>query len=356
MHSDAAPAAPFAPMLARLTRELPIGEFSYEPKWDGFRCLAFCCPARVELRSRNGRPLARYFPELVEALSSQLEQPAVLDGEVVIAGPHGFDFAALLARLHPAASRVARLREETPARYIAFDLLALGSSDLREWPFSERRCALAALLERGVPPLCMSPITDDPAVARQWLDLGPGAGVDGVVAKARDLRYQPGIRAMIKVKRERTIDCVVAGLRLRGDGRGVSSLLLGLYDRDGRLVHIGVCSAFSAQRSRKLLDELRALAAHIEGHPWEHGFLLGGGALGRLAGAAARWNPAVHELDWIPLAPQPVCEVSYDHIDASRLRHPARFVRWRSDRDPQSCLLEQLSAPQRDPLEILATP
>jgi ATP-dependent DNA ligase len=341
-------------MLARLARELPEPGFLYEPKWDGFRCLAFCEAELVDLRSRNDRPLARYFPEIVEALRGQLAEPAVLDGELVVAGRDRFDFSALLARLHPAASRVARLRADTPASYIAFDVLARGAEDLRPLPLSERRAALAELLPEAAPPLHVSPATDDAARARRWLAREPGGGIDGVVAKRPEQPYESGARTMIKVKREQTADCVVAGLRLRLDAPAVGSLLLGLYDEDGELHHVGVSSSFSDSRRRELLGELRPYVTTIEGHPWERGFLLAGGPTGRLRGAAARWSAAEMELDWVPLRAELVCEVAYDHVDIDRFRHPARFRRWRPDRDPRSCLLDQVRAGRADPFELLA--
>ena len=317
---------PVAPMLGRPVSELPVDGFLYEPKWDGFRCLAF----GTDLRSRNDRPLARYFPELVEALSGV---DAVLDGEIV-----ADSFAALMMRLHPAAARVERLRAETPARYMVFDVLAVGASELVARPLRERREALEALLAEAPPPLCLSPATEDVGVAREWLE-----SHEGVMAKAHDSRYEPGARTMVKVKRVRTADCVVAGCRLRADAPLIGSLLLGLHDDEGLLRHVGVSSSFTAQRRRELAEEIAPHVVSLAGHPWEEGFLLGGGPQGRLPGAAGRWSAAEMELDWIPLAPVLVCEVSYDHLDGDRFRHPARFVRWRPDRDPASCRLEQLS-------------
>lgn len=326
-------------MLAALQRELPIGGYLYEPKWDGLRCLAFVEGGKVDLRSRHGRPLGRYFPELIEALAA-LGRDLVLDGEIVIAGEHGFDFAALLNRTHPAASRVARLSRETPATFIAFDLLALDGITLGA--FAERRRALLEVVpdaERLRP----TPATEDPAIAERWLDQA-GGGIDGVVAKAFDLAYQPNKRAMIKVKRVRTADCVLAGFRVMGDAPAnycVSSLLLGLWDHD-ELRHIGVCSQFTRERRRELLRELVPLVTALEGHPWERGFNIGRNPMGRLPGSAGRWDPAEMEPDWIPLRAERVVEVAYDHLDTRRFRHPARFVRWRPDREPRSCTFEQL--------------
>jgi ATP-dependent DNA ligase len=330
---------PLAPMLARLQRELPLGPYVYEPKWDGFRCLAFRDGDDVDLRSRHGRPLARYFPEVTAALRSLDRDGFVLDGEIVLEADR-FDFAALLARLHPAASRVERLSAETPATLIAFDLLALGDADLRARPFEERRSLLENLVGEGTSALRVTQLTDDPDVAARWLERSHGSGVDGVVAKRRDAPYEAGLRAMVKVKHERTADCVVAGFRWLVDRPLPSSLLLGLYDAGGELRHIGVASAFAEHQRRALLEELEPLAVMLAGHPWEHGFLVAGSPVGRLKGAAGRWTPEM-EQDWVPVAPTRVCEVAYDHVDRDRFRHPARFRRWRPDRDPRSCTFEQ---------------
>ncbi len=333
-------------MLARLARDLPDGDWIYEPKWDGFRCLAFVAapgdPAAVDLRSRHQRPLARYFPEIVEALAA-LPHAAALDGEIAIARPGGHDFAALMARLHPSASRVERLRRETPATLVAFDLLAEGDEDLRARPFEARRARLEGLLAGRSPALQVTAATRDPAVARRWLDAPAGAGIDGVVAKRPDLAYVAGKRAMVKVKRERTADCVVAGLRRYTEGDpSVASLLLGLWDGTGALVHVGVASSFPDADRRALLAELAPLARPLAGHPWKSGFNLGRSPTGRLAGSAGRWDPGEMDLDWTPLAPERVAEVAYDRLDGVRFRHPGRFVRWRPDRDAESCTLDQL--------------
>jgi ATP-dependent DNA ligase len=328
-------------MLARLARELPAGDLLYEPKWDGFRCLAFAAgPGAVDLRSRNHRPLARYFPELVAALGA-LPLPAVLDGEIVSAAP-GRGFEALLARLHPSPSRVARLARESPATLVAFDLLALAGDDLRERPFAERRARLDRVLRRVTPALQLTPATEDPALARAWLEAPVGSGIDGVVAKRKDLPYSPGRRTMVKVKRERTADCVVAGFRTYAGVPAVASLLLGLWDAAGALVHVGVAASFPDADRLALFDALSPLSAPLAGHPWERGFNLGASPLGRLAGSAGRWDPAAMTLDWTAIAPPPVAEVAYDQLDRLRFRHPARFVRWRPDRDARSCTLGQL--------------
>ena len=347
---------PIAPMLARLARELPTGALTYEPKWDGFRCLAFVDGAEVDLRSRHDRPLARYFPEVVDGLHSALAgRSAVLDGEIVLRSRSvrgdnddgeqpGFD--ALMSRLHPAASRVERLRQETPARYVAFDLLALGSSDLRGEAFVERRATLAGLLgpvddEADV---SITPSTRDAAVAHAWLDDELDVAADGVVAKPDDLQYVPGKRAMIKVKVLRTADCVVAGVRLV-DGPLVSSLLLGLYDDAGQLHHVGVVVHLPVEARRTLVDELVRLAVPLADHPWRNGFVIGRSPLGRLPGSAARWTPDM-EHDWIPLRPERVAEVGFDQVDGDRFRHPARLMRWRPDRTAESCRLDQIERPR----------
>jgi ATP-dependent DNA ligase len=341
-------------MLARLARELPLGDYFYEPKWDGFRCLAFRDGADVDLRSRNGRPLARYFPELVEALLALGDDRFALDGEIVVASDDELDFTALLARLHPAASRVERLRHETPSQLIAFDVLAAGGVDLHSQPFVERRRVVEELLREAQPPLFVTPLTEDPVEAARWLDRYQGGGIDGVVAKHRDLRYEPGRRSMVKVKHEHTADCVVAGFRLLVDRPLPSSLLLGLYDDGGALRHVGIAAAFSAARRADLLQILRPLVVPLAGHPWEHGFQLAGSPAGRLPGAAGRWAPDEMEQDWIPVSPTLVCEVAYDQLDDRRFRHPARFRRWRPDRDASTCRLDQLAPAPGAPAELLA--
>jgi ATP-dependent DNA ligase len=330
---------PLEPMLARLERALPVGpDLAYEPKWDGFRCLAFVDDGNVALHSRNRRPLQRYFPEIVGATKGLGN--VVVDGELVVTAAGGADFPALMARLHPAASRVERLARETPARYVVFDLLAVDDEDLTRSPFSLRRKRLTELLADAAPALQLTPQTRDAELARAWLDAPAGAGIDGVMSKPDDLLYSPGRRAMTKVKHLRTADCVVAGVRVHPDG-GVGSLLLGVYD-GAELRHVGVVSSLSARDRAALRDELAPLVADLQGHPWERGFGLEGGALGRLKGTAGRWTPDMAR-DWLPVLPERVAEVSYDHLEGWRFRHPARFVRWRPDRDPGSCTVEQLS-------------
>lgn len=332
---------PLAPMLARLARELPPRALLYEPKWDGFRCLAFVEGGAVDLRSRHGRPLTRYFPEIAAALAG-LPRPAVLDGELVVPRAGGLAFEPLLARLHPSPSRVARLARDTPAALVAFDLLAEGDEDLTSRPLRERRPRLAALLAGAPGSLRVTPSTRDPAAARAWLEAPPASGVDGVVAKDLGSVYAPGRRGWIKVKRERTADCVVGGFRTYAGAPLVASLLLGLWDAGGRLVHVGVSSSFGEGDRRALHERFRPLAVPLAGHPWEHGFNLGASPVGRLAGSAGRWDPALMSLDWTAVAPARVVEVAYDRLDGLRFRHPARLVRFRPDRDPRSCALDQL--------------
>jgi ATP-dependent DNA ligase len=332
-------------MLARLVRELPDGAVTYEPKWDGFRCLAFVDEHDVDLRSRHDRPLARYFPELVNAIEEIRERRPgdprergwVMDGEILLRAPS--DFSLLMSRLHPAASRVERLARETPARYVAFDLLADGRCDLRDRPFPERRAALERLLPDPDAAINATRATRDPAVARGWLDIRE-AGIDGVVVKPDDLRYEPGRRVMTKVKRLRTADCVVAGYRPLAPGT-VSSLLLGLYDDASRLRHVGVVTQFPRDERVRLAAELDRLAIPLAEHPWRAGFTIGASPLGRLPGSAARWTPEM-EHDWVPLRPERVLEVGFDQVDVDRFRHPARLVRWRPDRDAASCRLDQI--------------
>jgi len=333
---------PLEPMLGKLVRELPEGDYCYEPKWDGFRCLAFCADDQVDLRSRNDRPLARYFPEVVDSLRELSTSEVTLDGELVAFRDGLLDFASLMGRLHPAASRVERLRLETPAIYVAFDLLAVDGEILCRRPFRERRLRLEQLLNTDLPGVRLTPITADRETAFGWLHRYGGGGIDGVMAKGRESPYLPGKREMLKVKLERTADCVVAGARPALDEPGVASLLLGLYDEGGALVHVGVASGFARARRRELWRELAPLAIPLGEHPWREGYLVGGGPMGRLRGAAGRWTPDM-ELDWLPLEPIRVCEVAYDQVDGTRLRHAARFRRWREDRDASSCKLEQFA-------------
>ena len=336
---------PVSPMLAKLARELPTAPgMRYEPKWDGFRCIAFRDGSDVELGSRNERPLTRYFPELVEPLRSAFPERAVVDGEIVIAGTHGLDFNALLQRIHPAASRVATLAAATPASFVAFDLLALDQRDLRGEPFSVRRDLLEEALGDCDAPVHLTPSTTDPAVAQDWFSRFEGAGLDGVVAKRPDLTYREGERVMAKVKHERTADCAVAGFRWHKSGGVVGSLLLGLFDDDGVLHHVGVSASFTAPRRRELVDELAPYrSSTLEGHPWATWANLerDGDDMGRKPGAPSRWN-AGKNLSWEPVELGLVCEVAYDHLQGDRFRHATTFRRWRPDRLPESCTYAQL--------------
>jgi ATP-dependent DNA ligase len=345
---------PVEPMLARLTRELPRDGFLYEPKWDGFRVLAFRDGDEVDLRSRNQRPLARYFPEIVEAMLRLDERSVVLDGEIVVVREDGrFDFAALMSRLHPAATRVALLRETVPATFVAFDLLAIGDEALVGRPCEGRRRRLDALIgDRSA--IRRTPATQDADVAARWLTTFHGGGIDGVIAKRPDQPYTPGRRTMVKVKHARTADCVVAGFRLRADRDELGALLLGLFDGPV-LRHVGVASSFSRRRAMQLMSDVADLATSIDGHPWEHGFGLDRSPLGRLAGAAGRWVPGEMEMDWVPVRPVRVCEVTYDTLDEGRFRYPARFVRWRPDRAPASCTFEQFEEALPDVTAVLAS-
>jgi ATP-dependent DNA ligase len=336
---------PVSPMLAKLVRELPEGDqLVYEPKWDGFRCIVFRDGDEIELGSRNERMLTRYFPELLEPLRRDLPERCVLDGEIVIATPGGLDFDLLQMRIHPASSRVNKLAKETPSSFVAFDLLALGDDDLRERPFSERRAALERALARAKPPVRLTPATTSPAVARQWFERFEGAGLDGVVAKSVSLPYRPNERVMLKVKHERTCDCVVAGFRWHKDGDGIGSLLLGLYDDERVLHHVGVASSFAAPMRKQLVSELEPYRADaLNDHPWREWATAAAAEGGRMPGAPSRWN-AKKDLSWEPLRIELVAEVAYEHLQGDRFRHTARFRYWRHDRDPSSCTYSQLEA------------
>jgi ATP-dependent DNA ligase len=328
------------PMLARLAGELPLDGFRYEPKWDGFRCVVARDREGVRMVSRHGRPFTRYFPELVDAFAALRDDDVTLDGEIMIETEHGFDFAALLSRLHPAESRVRRLSVEIPARFVAFDLI-WRAGDLRDTPFRDRRAQLVDVTAGAPPRIVATPETADVALATEWLTAGDGAGIDGVLAKDPDAVYQPGKRAMIKVKTRRTLDAVVAGYRWMMDRDAIGSLLLGLYDDAGSLRHIGVASSFTEAARARFLEELSPSAIPLSDHPWAEGFLIEASPLGRLKGAAGRWTPDM-AMDWVPMRLDRVCEVEYDRFDGDRLRHPARFLRWRPDRDARSCTLDQI--------------
>jgi ATP-dependent DNA ligase len=333
---------PVSPMLSKSVPEIPP-DASYEPKWDGFRSICFRDGDEVEFGSRNERPLTRYFPELVAAALAELPERCVIDGEIVIATGHALDFEALQLRLHPAASRVRMLAEQTPASFIAFDLLALGDEDYTSRPFIERRAALVAALADSGPSVHVTPATTDLAIARRWFDEFEGAGLDGVVAKPLSGTYQPDKRTMFKVKHQRTADCVVAGYRVHKSGAdAIGSLMLGLYRDDGRLASVGVIGAFPMAKRRQLLDELQPLVTAFDGHPWNWAAAKGAQATPRSAGS--RWN-AGKDLSFVPLRPERVVEVRYEHMEGERFRHMAQFNRWRPDRDPRSCTYEQLEQP-----------
>lgn len=339
---------PVAPMLAKAVKSLPIGPgYLYEPKWDGFRCVLFRDGDEVVLGSRGEKPLTRYFPELEAAARAHLPARCVLDGEIVIPRGNRLDFDALLARIHPAASRVEALSRQTPASFVAFDLLALDDDALLDAPFVERRRVLEHALRDARPPVHLTAVTDDDRLAQRWFALFEGAGLDGVVAKARDLPYRPDQRVMLKVKHERTADCVVAGFRWHKSGPVVGSLLLGLYDAQARLQYVGVVAAFSARRRKELVDELEPYRRDATAdHPWAGWASPGSGDPERMPGAQSRWS-AGKDLSWVPLRPQRVVEVRYDHMEGRRFRHTAQFVRWRPDRDPRSCTYGQLDEPVR---------
>ncbi len=334
---------PVSPMLAKSVRSIPP-DASYEPKWDGFRSICFRDGDDVELGSRNERPMTRYFPELVAAIGVELPQRCVIDGEIVIATDHGLDFEALQQRIHPADSRVRMLAETTPASFIAFDLLALGDQDYTQRPFHERRAALVDALANSGPSVHVTPATTDLDTAHQWFDEFEGAGLDGVIAKPLTGSYQPDKRVMFKIKHERTADCVVAGYRVHKSGvDAIGSLLLGLYQDDGQLASVGVIGAFPMAERRRLFLELQPLVTDFDSHPWNWAAHEAGERTPR-KNETSRWN-AGKDLSFVPLRPERVVEVRYDHMEGRRFRHTAQFNRWRPDRDPRSCTYEQLEQP-----------
>jgi len=340
----AAVVPPIEPMLAKLADELPAAQnLLFEPKWDGFRAIVFRDAAHVYIQSRDLRPLDRYFPELHDALLEKLPPGIVVDGEIVIVGPQGLDFDALQLRLHPAASRVAKLAKETPASFVAFDLLAEADSNWMPAPQSERRLRLEQLLADVGPPVHLTPMTRDRKIAAEWLTRFEGAGLDGVIAKPADSAYQPGKRAMIKVKHARTADCVVAGFRWHKSGQdAVGSLLLGLYDDGGTLHHVGVTSSFTMAVRKQLVGELAPLRRNaLAAHPWRDWAQADAHESTRMPGGQSRWSVG-KDLSWEPLRIERVCEVKYDHLQGDRFRHAATFLRWRPDRAPSDCRYDQL--------------
>ncbi len=348
---------PVQPMLAKSVKGIPAadahGALAYEPKWDGFRCLVFRDGDDVELASRNTRPLSRYFPEVVDAVRRCLPERCVVDGEIFVAlaqpdGRERLDFERLQERLHPAESRVRMLAERTPASFVAFDLLALGDEDLTARPFAERRASLEKALASVEPPIHLTRLTSDPAVAEEWFRAFEGAGLDGVVAKPLRAPYQQNARTMLKIKHERTADVVVAGYRLHKTSTPakplLGSLLLGLYDGEGRLQHVGVAASFTAKRRAELVEELAPLVVDdLAEHPWGD-WTDAVANPDRVPGTQSRWS-AGKDLSFVALRPTRVLEVAYDHMEGSRFRHTAQFRRWRPDRDPESCGYDQLEEP-----------
>lgn len=344
---------PVKPMLAKPAPSIPDGRL-YEPKWDGFRSIVFRDGDEVEIGSRNERPMTRYFPEVVEAVRAHFPPRAVVDGEIVVASGNALDFEALQQRIHPAVSRVTLLSTETPASFVAFDLLALGDDDLTARPFAERRALLEEAFAGVAPPVHLTPITDDTDTARRWFEKFEGAGLDGLIAKDPAGTYQPDKRVMTKIKHERTADCVVAGYRVHKSGPdAVGSLLLGLHDARGVLVSVGVVGAFPMARRRELMTELQPLVTDFDDHPWAWAKQLEGERTPRKS-ETSRWN-AGKDLSFVPLRPERVVEVRYDYMEGQRFRHTTQFVRWRPDRDPASCTYEQLERPVTfDLAEVLA--
>ena len=348
---------PVSPMLAKPVEHIPTGHFSFEPKWDGFRSIVFRDGDEVEIGSRNERLMTRYFPEVVEAIKANLPERSVVDGEIVVPDPLGrrLEFETLQQRIHPAASRVKLLAERTPAHFVAFDLLALGDRDYTQEPFGVRRRALEKALAGAESPVHVTPATTDRRVAEQWFQQFEGAGLDGVIAKPLDGTYQPGKRVMFKVKHVRTADCVAAGYRShKTDQHAIGSLLLGLYDEHGDLANVGVVGAFPMERRRALFKELQPLVTTFDDHPWAWAEEEAGTRTPRHS-EFSRWSVG-KDLSFVPLRPERVVEVRYDHMEGPRFRHTTQFVRWRPDRDPRSCTYDQLQEPVRfDLAEILGS-
>ena len=344
---------PLLPMLSKRIAELPReGEWIFEPKWDGFRALIFRDRDEVLIQSRDEKPLNRYFPELIDPIRTQLPARCVLDGEIVIAQNGRLDFDALQLRLHPAASRVKLLSQQTPASIVFFDLLSEDDRDLRGEPFRQRRRALEAILSSAAPPIHLTPATQDTAVAEDWFARFEGSGLDGVMAKPASLGYESDKRVMFKVKHERDCDCVVAGFRWhkKGDGTAVGSLLLGLFDDSGALQHVGVCASFTQEKRRELVDFLAAYRENaLAHHPWRAwaGDGESSGHMHRMPGGMSRWSQG-KDLSWEPVRPELVAEVAYEHMQGPRFRHMAQFRRWRPDKKPEDCTYAQLEvvAPQ----------
>jgi ATP-dependent DNA ligase len=337
---------PVPPMLAKPVAAIPGGDYVFEPKWDGFRSIIFRDGDEVEIGSRNERPMTRYFPEMVDAFLALLPPRCVIDGEIIVPDKTGtqLDFEALQQRIHPAESRVRMLSTQTPAHFVAFDLLALGDESLMGRPFSERRAALEELLDSVAPPVHLTPATTDHELAARWFSQFEGAGLDGLIAKTPGSAYQPDKRVMLKIKHDRTADCVVAGYRTHKSSEdAIGSLLLGLHNADGKLASVGVIGAFPMAVRRDLFKELQPLVTTFDDHPWNRAEHEAGERTPR-KGMNSRWN-ADKDLSFTPLRPERVVEVRYDHMEGVRFRHTAQFVRWRPDRTPQSCTYEQLEEP-----------
>ena len=345
---------PVAPMLSKAVPSIPEGPFSYEPKWDGFRSIVFRDGDEVEIGSRNERPMTRYFPDIVAAVKANLPDKCVIDGEIIVVIGDRLEFEVLQQRIHPAASRVRLLSQETPASFVAFDLLALDGTDYTQRPFEDRRAALEDVLADAQAPIHVTPATRDHDLATEWFSQFEGAGLDGVVAKPLAGTYQPDKRTMFKIKHERTADCVVAGYRLHKSGPdSIGSLLLGLYKDSGELASVGVIGAFPAARRKELFSELQPLVTTFEDHPWAWAKQEEGTRTPR-SSEFSRWN-AKKDLSFVPLRPELVVEVRYEHMEGDRFRHTAQFLRWRPDRDPRSCTYEQLEEPVKyDLADILS--
>lgn len=333
-----------APMLAKAVPRIPAGDLLFEPKWDGFRSIIFRDGDEVEIGSRNEKPMTRYFPEIVAAVKANFPERCVIDGEIIVVIGKRLEFEVLQQRIHPAVSRVTRLARETPASFVAFDLLAEGDDDLTRRPFAERRARLEQALAKAQPPIHLTPATTDHAAAEQWFKQFEGAGLDGVVAKPRDGLYEPDRRVMFKIKHERTADCVVAGYRVHAqNSEAIGSLLLGLYGDSGELMSVGVIGAFPAARRRELFLEMQSLVTTFDSHPWSWAKQEEGTRTPR-SYEGSRWAVG-KDLSFTPLRPERVVEVRYEHMEGLRFRHTAQFVRWRADRDPRSCTYEQLEEP-----------
>lgn len=347
---------PVRPMLAKPAKRLPAVPVAFEPKWDGYRCVVFRDGDEVLLGSRNEKPLNRYFPEMLDPLRASLPDRCVVDGELIVEVDGRLDFDALGQRIHPAESRVTMLAEQTPAAFVAFDLLALDDRSFVDAPFRERRAALVEVAAGFAPPVHLTPATLDRDQAMAWFDRFEGAGLDGLIVKPLDDPYVFDKRVQLKLKHQRTADCVVAGYRVHKDGEGVGSLVLGLYADDGRLHHVGVAASFTAKRRRELLEEV---APHelddIAEHPWAAWSDGEANADGSMPGAPNRWSGAGgRDHSWIPLRPERVVEVGYTWATAGRFRGTTRLVRWRPDRDPASCSTDQLAEPAPVPIsEVL---